>query len=362
MKTIRRFFNNAEAEFARTLLVSVGIEAMLAEENANTLGPGYAPGGVRLQVPDESVARALEILAGGHEEFTPLPDDFVPPEETPDVCDVVPSQGLGNQFLAVLAVIGVVYLLYRLLAPLNWTHTTAELVQMGNAAADKRDYAMAIKCFDAALILNQRSHVIYYDRGLVFFEEKDYQKAIADFTEAINRYPQHTQSYTIRASAYERMERHGKALDDLNTAIRLDPKNYRTYCKRGYVYSRMDNAEMAIEDYHRAIELAPEQSLGYNNLAWLYATWPRTESRDGTKALELAEKACELSEWKKFYCIGTLAAAEAEAGKFDDAVKHQQQAMAMAKGDRLADEKRLDQMADALADYQQKKPYRDLKK
>lgn len=81
VETIRRYFNNAEAEFARSLLVSVGIGAVLAEENANTLGPGFAPGGVRLQVPDEDAIRAMEILGEGHEEFAPLPDEFVPPEE-----------------------------------------------------------------------------------------------------------------------------------------------------------------------------------------------------------------------------------------------------------------------------------------
>lgn len=81
MKTIRRYFNNGEAAFAQSLLVSAGIGAALAEENANILGPQFSQGGVRLQVPEEDEARALEILDGKSEEFTPLPEGFVPPEE-----------------------------------------------------------------------------------------------------------------------------------------------------------------------------------------------------------------------------------------------------------------------------------------
>jgi len=82
MKTIRRFGNLAEANFFQSLLVSAGIEANLAEELTFALGPGYAPQGIRLQVPDEDEERAYKIL-DTEEEFIPLPEDFVPPEEPP---------------------------------------------------------------------------------------------------------------------------------------------------------------------------------------------------------------------------------------------------------------------------------------
>ena len=152
------------------------------------------------------------------------------------------------------------------------------------------------------------------------------------------------------------------ALGDFNTAINLDPKNYRTYCNRGSTYAEMGEAGKAILDYSRVIELVPDESVGYNLLAWLYATWPAAEVRDGPKALELATKACTLSEWKRAYCIGTLAAAEAETGNFDEAIKHAKQALAMARTDETIDSKMRSVMADALAVYQQKRPYRDLKK
>jgi len=80
------------------------------------------------------------------------------------------------------------------------------------------------------------------------------------------------------------------------------------------------------------------------------------------KALELATRACKISDWKKPSEIGTLAAAEAETGRFDDAIKHQEQALAMAKADRQTERELLDKLADALSDYQQRRPHRDLKK
>jgi tetratricopeptide (TPR) repeat protein len=367
VKTIRRFFNNAEAEFARLLLVSAGIETVLPEENANTLGPGFAPGGVRLQVPDEDAERAIKILGGADEEFTPLPDDFVPPEEGPG--EAVPPKleafdklrKIVPASLCALAAMGVIFALYMQLAPLSWIYSSGELVRMGNAAAEKRGYAKAIKCYDAALMVSPQNYRAFYDRGLVFFDEKDYERAIGDFTEAIKLNSRHARSYRMRGSTYRRMGKYPEALADYTKAIDLDPGNFNTFCYRGWVYSKTGDAGRAIKDYRSVIERAPEEHFGYNNLAWIYATWPDEKVRNGAKALELATKACELSGWKKHLCIGTLAAAEAETGNFDDAVKHQQQALVLARADPALGAKMLRQMDDALAGYQQKRAYRDLK-
>ncbi len=83
MKTIRSYGNSAEANFARSLLESAGLQASLADELAYTMEPPLVPWGIRLQVPDEEVARALEILDQGTT-FAPLAEEFEPPVSEQD--------------------------------------------------------------------------------------------------------------------------------------------------------------------------------------------------------------------------------------------------------------------------------------
>ena len=77
MVSIHTYFNVSEAGFAHSLLESRGMHPFLQGENAFTLEPVAALGGMRLLVPEDEAAEAKRILAG--EGFAPLPDDFIPP-------------------------------------------------------------------------------------------------------------------------------------------------------------------------------------------------------------------------------------------------------------------------------------------
>lgn len=78
MTTIARFFNLMDAELAKVRLESAGIPVFLADEAAMTSGYGPVTGGVRLQVREEDVERATEMLKG--QTGIELPEDFELPE------------------------------------------------------------------------------------------------------------------------------------------------------------------------------------------------------------------------------------------------------------------------------------------
>jgi tetratricopeptide (TPR) repeat protein len=111
----------------------------------------------------------------------------------------------------------------------------------------------------------------------------------------------------------------------------------------GYARLVQGKPENAIEDFKKSVEiyarlvqqeghkdLALEFARSLRPLAWIYATYPDKSFRDGGKAKECALKACELSEWKAFVPVECLAAAFAETGHFPDAIKLQENALALA--------------------------------
>ena len=60
--TIATFLNIGEAKLAQGKLSSSGIDASVRDENAMNLHIGMAMWGIKLQVPDHQVVRALEVL------------------------------------------------------------------------------------------------------------------------------------------------------------------------------------------------------------------------------------------------------------------------------------------------------------
>jgi len=80
----------------------------------------------------------------------------------------------------------------------------------------------------------------------------------------------------------------------------------------------------------RTLCFAPPEIL--NNLAWRLATSPDPKIRDGNQAVSLARRACELTHYQKPVYLGTLAAACAEAGQFDEAIAAAEKACTLASG------------------------------
>jgi protein O-mannosyl-transferase len=95
-----------------------------------------------------------------------------------------------------------------------------------------------------------------------------------------------------------------------------------------------------------------------NSLAWMLATFPEKEYRDGPNAVLYAKKACELTEFKTPEYIDTLAAAYAEAAQFDEAVKAAEQAIETALSEKKPPELAED-IKTRLNLYKDKLPYRE---
>ncbi|HUA65684.1 MAG TPA: acyltransferase family protein [Alphaproteobacteria bacterium] len=86
----------------------------------------------------------------------------------------------------------------------------------------------------------------------------------------------------------------------------------------------------AIQHYYRALGLNQNSVVALNGAAWVLATAPDAGLRDGNAAVVLATRACELTQYQEPVFLGTLAAAEAEAGDFQNAIATARKAQALA--------------------------------
>jgi tetratricopeptide (TPR) repeat protein len=125
-----------------------------------------------------------------------------------------------------------------------------------------------------------------------------------------------------------------------------------------YAKTKMSSGEFAeaISYFEAAVRIDPDRALAFNDLAWLQAACPTAQFRDGAKAIENATKACELTNFKKAHYVGTLAAAYAEAGDFDAAIKRQKRAIDLLTKE---EEELRSDFEERLKLYQSGKPYRE---
>jgi tetratricopeptide (TPR) repeat protein len=134
-----------------------------------------------------------------------------------------------------------------------------------------------------------------------------------------------------------------------------DSKFTETQTDIAYRLCQQENFAGAIACYHRALKTLPRSPVLLNNLAFLLASSPDASLRNGPEAVQLAEKACQLTHYQMSFLVNTLAAAYAEAGRFDEAIATAQKACAMASGSGELD--LLKKYQELLALYLQHQPY-----
>lgn len=208
------------------------------------------------------------------------------------------------------------------------------------------------KLFTSRVAKNSRDVQSLWGRGEIHRARGDWEAAIRDFSEVVRLSPESHLAYLSRGVCRTEAGDIPAALEDFDRAAELAPKEAAVYQLRRRVHTALGDHEKALADATRAVELAPEDARGYNSRAWIRATCPNGRFRDGTAAVADAEAACRLTGHLNYRCLGTLAAAHAEAGDFAEAIRRQKQAVA------LAPEKEADAFRKRLQLYDAGKPYR----
>src|SRR3984893_15454124 len=111
------------------------------------------------------------------------------------------------------------------------------------------------------------------------------------------------------------------AIAEYEKTLSIQPDDAEAHASLGNALLQKGKLGLAIEQYEKAITGSHPSVFALNHLAWILSTCPDATYRNGTRAVELARAANQLFQGTNPIFTRTLAAAYAEASRFDDAIR-----------------------------------------
>jgi tetratricopeptide (TPR) repeat protein len=214
----------------------------------------------------------------------------------------------------------------------------------------------AIAEYRESLRLNRESAPTHYNLGYALSARGRRDEAIAEFEEALRIDPEYAQAHNNLGALLQIAGRADLALEHYRRATTIRPDNVEAHANLGQLLSiRGRRAEAAVQ-FSQALALNADTVQALAGLAWIRATATDPSLRDAAEAVRLAERAGVLTRHQDVTAMDALAAAYAEAGRFDEAVWVARSGLAHATA--AGQESVAEQFRQRIELYQKRQPLR----
>jgi tetratricopeptide (TPR) repeat protein len=228
---------------------------------------------------------------------------------------------------------------------------------LGNALLQKGQVDEAIAQYQLALQIKPDYAEAHINLGNVLLQKGHMDEAIVHFQKALQLNPDNAKAHNNLGSALLQKGKVDEAIVHFQKALQLNPDFADAHYNLGNILLQKGRVEEAITHLQKALQIKPDSLDILNNLAWLLATSPDAHIRDGVQAVKYAGRACELTHQGVPLLVGTLAAAYAEAGRFDDAIAAAEKACTLATA--AGEQELLEKNQKLLALYRAHQPYHE---
>lgn len=157
-----------------------------------------------------------------------------------------------------------------------------------------------------------------------------YQGLETLWRDTLAKNPQCWMAHTNLGDALVRVGKVQEAIWHYEQALRFNT-DFVAHYHLSIAYVLVGEPQKAIGHLEQALKLKPSLAEAQNNLAWVLATLTPVQGGDPVRAMNLAQRACELTGNRSASHLDTLAVAYAAAGRFDDAVTTARKAIELAR-------------------------------
>ena len=197
---------------------------------------------------------------------------------------------------------------------------------------------------------------IFFKMGYILYQKGQLDEAMFHYKKSLRINPNCAEAHNNIGILLARQGDANGASKHYLAAVRINPKYAGAYYNLGQISANQGKIAEAVIYYRTALLIEPEMAQALYRQAWIAATHENIKFRNSIKALELAEKLCKLTDYNEPLALDVLAAAYAEAGRFEEAVQKAEKAhrLALISGP----EELISGVKERLQLYQAGSPYR----
>jgi len=201
---------------------------------------------------------------------------------------------------------------------------------LGNVLMQKGEVDQAILHYQRAADIKPELAAIRYNLGGALLQKGRIDEAVASYQKAVEIDPNYADADYKLGNLLLQGGHVEQAIPCFQKALQSKPDFVEAHYDLANAFLQKGEESDAIGHFQRVLELQPQNVQAGNNLALLLATSTNGALRNGVKAVELAERANQLSGGGQPVILVALAAAYAETGQFSKAVETAQKALQLA--------------------------------
>jgi tetratricopeptide (TPR) repeat protein len=236
------------------------------------------------------------------------------------------------------------------------------------ASVQVSTWSNSLTVFKHAIDVTQNNYFAYNHYGLVFDRNGNPEKAREEYKKSVDIAPHYDAVNSNLGSYYANKGDYKTAIGYYQNAIRVNPFFYGAYANLGKAFIHENRIDEAIAEFRSVIEIASKVSADdpqyhellalclsrkgetrealaelreslrmsptnpnlMSEIAWTLATSSDDSIRNGEEAVDYAQQAVNLTDGQEPMFLSTLAAAQAEGGRFPEALQTAHKALELA--------------------------------